>query len=91
MPNSAAAAAIIENGVIVEPRIGVGGAEARPRRIAAAEAVLIGQVPDERLFLRAAEAAAAAIEPLIDAQVDAGYRRELVAAMVHRALKQAVG
>ena len=80
----------LEGGVIAAPRIGLGGAEAVPRRIAAAEAVLRGEnagrggVPSA-----AAAAAAAAIEPLEDPQTDAQYRRELVAAMVYRALTQA--
>jgi carbon-monoxide dehydrogenase medium subunit len=80
----------IEGGVIAEPRLGLGGAEAAPRRIAAAEAVLCGKPPGEALFRAAGEAAAAAIEPLEDPQTDARYRRELVAAMVHRALAGAM-
>jgi CO/xanthine dehydrogenase FAD-binding subunit len=52
--------------------------------------VLSGETPGEPLFRRAAEAAAATIEPLVDPQVDASYRRELVAAMVHRALQRAL-
>jgi carbon-monoxide dehydrogenase medium subunit len=79
----------IEDGVIAAPRIGIGGAEAMPRRIAAAEAVLSGKRPGEALFREAAEGAAAAIEPLEDQQADAEYRRELVAAMVYRALREA--
>ncbi len=79
----------IEDGVIAAPRLGVGGAEATPRRIAAAEAVLCGQRPGETLFREAAAAAAAALDPLEDAQTDAQYRCELVGTMVHRALTQA--
>jgi aerobic carbon-monoxide dehydrogenase medium subunit len=81
----------IEDGVVVAPRVGVGGAEPIPRRIAAAEAVLAGERPSEAALRRAAEAAAAAIDPLEDPQADAPYRRELVAAMVARALRQACG
>ena len=79
----------VEAGVIAAPRIGLGGAEATPRRITAAEAVLSGAAPDERVFRAAAAAAAAAIDPLEDAQTDAQYRRELVGAMVYRALMRA--
>jgi aerobic carbon-monoxide dehydrogenase medium subunit len=79
----------IKGGVIATPQVGVGGAEPSPRRIAAAEAVLAGQAPSEPLFREAAEAAAAAIEPMLDPQIEPQYRRELVAAMVHRALRQA--
>src|SRR5438876_589711 len=76
----------IERGVITAPRLGIGGAEAMPRRLAAAEAVLAGAAPGKAVFRAAADAAAAAIDPLTDGQTDARYRRELVTAMVHRAL-----
>ena len=70
-------------------RLGIGGAEAAPRRLAAAEAVLAGERPGEAMFRAAADAAAAAIDPLTDGQTDARYRRELVDAMVYRALTRA--
>jgi carbon-monoxide dehydrogenase medium subunit len=79
----------LDGGVIAAPRIGLGGAEAAPRRIAAAEAVLCGEAPGEAVFRAAADAAAAAIEPLEDAETGAQYRRELVGAMVYRALERA--
>jgi aerobic carbon-monoxide dehydrogenase medium subunit len=79
----------VEGGVIAAPRIGLGGAEAAPRRIAAAEAVLCGEAPGEAVFRAAAEVAAAAIDPLEDPETDAQYRRELVCAMVYRALNRA--
>ena len=77
----------LESGRIAAPRVGVGGAEAHPRRIAEAEAVLNGKVPDERTFVAAADAAAAAIDPLEDIQTPAEFRRELTQAVVHRALQ----
>jgi aerobic carbon-monoxide dehydrogenase medium subunit len=80
----------LDNGVIVEPRIGVGAAESYPRRIAEAEALLTGRAPEDAAFRAAAEAAAAAIDPLTDAQTDAVYRRELVAVVTRRALEQAM-
>ncbi|HEV8678335.1 MAG TPA: FAD binding domain-containing protein [Stellaceae bacterium] len=79
----------LDGGVIAAPRIGLGGAEAAPRRIAAAEAVLCGEAPGEVAFRAAADAAAAAIEPLEDAETGAQYRRELAGAMVYRALERA--
>jgi carbon-monoxide dehydrogenase medium subunit len=78
----------VADGKIVEPRIGVGGAEDRPRRIAEAEAALLGGAPSEELFQAAANAAAEAIDPLVDAQIPDWYRRDLVRAMTFRALKQ---
>jgi len=79
------------NGAIAAPRVGVGGAESRPRRIAAAEALLAGRPPGAPAFNAAADAAAAAIDPLTDAQTDAEYRRDLVATVTRRALEQAAG
>jgi aerobic carbon-monoxide dehydrogenase medium subunit len=79
---------IVDN-VIVDPRVGVGGAEARPRRITEAETVLAGKPPNVAAFRAAAEAAADAIDPLEDVQADAVYRRDLVRAMTRRALERA--
>jgi carbon-monoxide dehydrogenase medium subunit len=75
---------------MVDPRIGIGGAEAFPRRIAAAEQALAGRAPEAAAFRAAAEAAAAAIDPLEDVQADAGYRRDLVRAVTRRALERAL-
>jgi xanthine dehydrogenase iron-sulfur cluster and FAD-binding subunit A len=75
----------IEGGLVAGPRIGVGGAEAMPRRSLAAEAVLSGRRPSE-VLLREAAAAAAAVDPIEDAHTNAHYRRELVGTMVYRAL-----
>jgi aerobic carbon-monoxide dehydrogenase medium subunit len=80
----------LENGIIAAPRVGVGAAEPHPRRIAEAEALLAGRAPDDAAFQAAGEAAAAAIDPLTDAQTDAVYRRELVAVVTRRALEQAM-
>jgi carbon-monoxide dehydrogenase medium subunit len=77
----------LDNGRIAEPRLGVGGAEASPRRIADAEKVLAGQAPSDALFRAAAQAAAAAIDPLEDHQTSGDYRRDLVRAVVRRALE----
>jgi len=79
----------LDGGVIALPRIALGGAEAAPRRSDAAEAVLRGEAPSEAVFRAAAAAAAAATSPLEDPETNAQYRRELVGAMVYRALTQA--
>lgn len=80
----------LKNGKIAEPRVGVGGAEDHPRRLIAAEQVLVGQNPNDQVFRDAAEAAAAAIDPLEDARTNADYRRDLVRAVVRRALEASV-
>jgi carbon-monoxide dehydrogenase medium subunit len=79
----------LQDGVIVAPRIGIGGAEARPRRMAAAEAVLAGRRPDTESFRAAAEAAADAVEPMEDIHADAEFRFDLVRAVTRRALERA--
>jgi carbon-monoxide dehydrogenase medium subunit len=79
----------LNGGLIGEPRIGIGGVEAAPRRVAAAEAVLRGVAPGLEVFQAAAAAAAAAVDPLEDPQTDAQYRLELIETMVYRALTQA--
>jgi len=79
----------LDGGAIAASRIGLGGVEASPRRSAAAEAVLQGQEPSAELFHAAAAAGAATIDPLVDPETDADYRRELAGAMICRALTQA--
>jgi carbon-monoxide dehydrogenase medium subunit len=75
---------------ITDARVGIGGAEACPRRIKEAETALNGKAPDDAAFRAAAEAAATAIDPLEDHQTDADYRRDLVRAVVRRALESSV-
>lgn len=79
----------LENGLMVAPRVALGGAEPHARRIAEAEAVLAGQKPSPEVFARAGEAAAAASDPMEDVNNTATYRRGLVRTLVQRALEQA--
>jgi len=79
----------LRGGAIVAARLGVGGAEARPRRIAEAEAALNGHKPCAEVFEAAAAAAAASIDPLEDVNTNAEYRRDLIRAMTRRALERA--
>jgi len=77
----------LDNDKMADVRVGLGGAEASPRRIAEAEAELNGKTPGDAAFRAAGEAASAAIEPLEDHQTDAAYRRDLVRVVVRRALE----
>lgn len=77
----------LQGGKIVDARVGVGGAEPCPRRMAEAEAALNGKAPGEPAFRAAAQAAAVAVDPLEDHQTNADYRRDLVRAVVRRALE----
>ena len=80
----------VQDGKIRDARVGVGGAESFPRRIPKAEAALNGNAATDAAFRAAADAAAKAIDPLEDHQTNADYRRDLVRAVVRRALEQSV-
>jgi len=79
----------LDGGRIADAHVGVGGAEPHPRRIAEAEAALDGQAPGDVVFRAAADAAAEAVEAMEDHQTTAEYRRDLVRAVVRRALEHA--
>jgi carbon-monoxide dehydrogenase medium subunit len=79
----------LHDGVIANPRVGNGGVEAAPRRIAEAEACLAGRRSSPEVFREAAEAAAEAVIPLEDSPETIDYKRDLVRAVTFRALAQA--
>ncbi len=79
----------LQDGVIGEPRVALGGVEAQPRRIAAAEQALAGRAPGKQAFEAAADAAMAAVDPLEDVTTSADYRRDLARTVTRRALEQA--
>ncbi len=79
----------LQDGAMTDARLAIGGAEACPRRIAAAEEALRGRAPGPAAFNEAAEAAAAAIDPLEDHNNSADFRRGLVRTLVRRALESA--
>jgi len=73
------------DGRIANPRLGLGAVEDRPRRLAAVEAVLAGQVPSPALFQAAAAAARPGLRPLDDDP----YRLDLAEGAIRRALANA--
>jgi carbon-monoxide dehydrogenase medium subunit len=75
----------LAEGRIAAPRIGLGGVEPAPRRLAVVEAALDGRAPSAALFERAAALAPAALDPLEDTP----YRRGLAATAILRALQAA--
>jgi carbon-monoxide dehydrogenase medium subunit len=79
----------LEHGFIADAHVGLGGAEAVPRRIADAEEALNGNAPTPELFAAAGAAAAAAIDPIDDSNNPTEYRRALVRTLVVRALASA--
>jgi len=79
----------VQSGVIIEPCVGVGGVEARPRRIPDAEAVLSGRAPGATLFSDAAERASAVLQPIEGEEDAIAYKRDVTRAVVRRALETA--
>lgn len=81
----------VHDGRIAQARVCIGGVADTPFRSAAAEQVLAGEAwspkSDNRELARAAaEAAAAEVSPPSDGHGDAEYRRDLVRALVGRAV-----
>jgi xanthine dehydrogenase YagS FAD-binding subunit len=79
---SAAACLHIEDGVVAEARLALGGVAAKPWRARAAEAALAGLRPNAECFRRAAEAALAEARP----SGDNAFKIELARRIVVRAL-----
>ncbi|MDX3898984.1 MAG: xanthine dehydrogenase family protein subunit M [Sphingobium sp.] len=83
--SAAAALDMADDGRIREPRLALGGVAAKPWRATAAEAALVGAVPDRASFARAAEIALAEAIP----SGDNGFKIELARRIVVRALVRA--
>lgn len=79
----------IESGLIADPYVGVGGVEATPRRLGAAEKALVGRPPTAEVYAEAAACVASVLDPLSDVRYDAEYRRDLACTMIRRALQEA--
>lgn len=86
----AVAALRVEGGTVRDARIALGAIGGTPVLAQAASRVLLGAAPDAAAFDAAAEAAAEACDPQDDIHAPAEYRRDLVRAMVRRALRKAV-
>ncbi len=81
-----AAAVEVTDDVVSDARISIGGVSEIPFRSAAAESLMLGQRWSTDLIQEAAEAAAVEVDPPSDAHGDANYRRDLVRALLPRAL-----
>jgi carbon-monoxide dehydrogenase medium subunit len=86
---AAALLTLDDAGMISSARLTFNGAAPAPVRSTAAEALLLGNRPDEALFRRAGERASADLDPDADIHATAEYRREVGAVMARRALVQA--
>lgn len=83
-----AAALGVEDGVCRVARLGVGGVAASPALLAGAERALEGARLDPALLDRAADAAAAEVEPIDDLQGTAEYRRDMLRVWTRRVLAE---
>ena len=79
----------VDGGRCANPRLAYAGVADHALRLAAAEASLEGQSPDETVFERVGTKAAEAADPPEDVHADAAYRRDLVRALTRRALSAA--
>ncbi|MGB3483863.1 MAG: FAD binding domain-containing protein [Mycobacterium sp.] len=83
------AAIRVVDDVVQEARVSLGGVSEVPFRSVAAEQALVGQQLTEDLLVAAADAAAVEVDPPSDTHGDAAYRRDLVRALLPRALSRA--
>jgi aerobic carbon-monoxide dehydrogenase medium subunit len=77
------------DGSIQQARVIMGCVGPTHLRSPAAEKILIGEQPDDRLFERAGAAAAGGCTPIDDFRGSAGYKRDMVAVLTKRTLKTA--
>ncbi|MBN1848897.1 MAG: xanthine dehydrogenase family protein subunit M [Deltaproteobacteria bacterium] len=78
------------DGPILNARIVLGAVAAVPMRARAAEECLVGEKPNEKLFEKAALAAAKESKPIDDFRGSAEYRKEMVKVLTRRALRTAL-
>jgi carbon-monoxide dehydrogenase medium subunit len=88
---SAAAALTLSGTKCTEARIALGGVTLPTRRATRAEGMLEGKAVTDALIEQVAQAAAEDARTGADVLFTAAYKKELVAVMVRRALKQASG
>jgi aerobic carbon-monoxide dehydrogenase medium subunit len=84
-----AATFAVEDGRCASPHLAYAGVADRAVRMAAAEAALDGQSPEDSLFEQVAAKAAEAVNPPEDIHADAAYRRDFVRVLTRRALSAA--
>jgi len=79
------------NKTIADVRIALGSVGVTPIRATAAEAVLRGQPLKTEAFAEAGEKAKEAVDPISDFRGSAGYKKDMAALFVRRALEKALG
>ncbi|HZD39759.1 MAG TPA: xanthine dehydrogenase family protein subunit M [Terriglobales bacterium] len=78
------------NKVVSDVRIALGSVGTTPIRATAAEAVLRGQPVRAEAFAEAGEKAKEAVDPISDFRGSAGYKKDMAAVFVRRALEKAL-
>lgn len=86
---SSAAVIGADNGVCRDVGIGLGAVAATPLRATAAEALLLGQHPNEHLIRQAGSSAAASSHPISDVRCSAAYRKDMAEVLTRRCLESA--
>lgn len=76
----------LQDGQVFTARVGAGSVGFVPARLGEVEAVLQGQTVNAACIERAAEAAAAAVNPLEDTRGTAAFKRRVTAAMTAKAI-----
>lgn len=79
----------IRDELILSARVGLAGVADRPVRAHRSEATLAGCAPSDDLFAAIATDAATEVDPPSDTQASADDRRDLIRALVRRALQKA--
>ena len=85
-----ASAVEVENGVIIDVRIGLAAVAPTPIRATAAEELLKGNEPTDELLAQAGETAATATSPISDLRCSAEHRKEMVDVLTRRTLQYAL-
>jgi carbon-monoxide dehydrogenase medium subunit len=85
---AATAAVQVTDGIVTDARVSLGGVSEIPFRSTAAEQTMLGEEWSPSLVEAAAEAAAIEVDPPSDTHGDAEYRRDLVRALLPRALRE---
>ena len=80
----------LQDGVIKDVQLGMGGVEESPRRLLAVESELKGKDANSANIEEAASMVANTIVALEDEQISGPYRRSIASIVVKRALKEAV-
>ena len=85
----ALAALKLEGGIVKQARLGIGGVSDRAIRLEKLEQLLVGRPASPQTFDEVAREARMAITPTADIHGSSEYRRDLIAAVVRRALDEA--